>query len=266
MCNESFGQMPFEQMCRVMREAGYTGIEIAPFTLAVSPSDISSSRRKEVKAVMRAEGLEYIGLHWLMPSPPGLHVTTPDAALRERSWAHVRDLIDLCADFGDGGVLVFGSPKQRGTTGGSTREEAVQRFRDGIASLAPHAESRGVTILVEALPSNQCDVVNTLAEAVAIVDSIGSRAVATMFDSHNAVDETEPHAAIVDRYFEYIRHVHVNETDGSHPTPSGGYQFAPVFDTLERRGYSGWVSLEAFDFDYGGERIARETIDYLKTI
>jgi hypothetical protein len=33
---------------------------------------------------------------------------------------------------------------------------------------------------------------------------------------------------------------------------------------LQRLGYQGWVSLEAFDFEAGGDRIASETIEYLK--
>ncbi len=64
-----------------------------------------------------------------MVSPKGLHVTTPDAVLRARSWEHIRHLIDLCADLGPDGVMVFGSPKQRSTTGGLTREEATRNYR-----------------------------------------------------------------------------------------------------------------------------------------
>ena len=56
---------------------------------------------------------------------------------------------------------------------------------------------------------------------------IGSPAVRTMFDVHNAIDEAEPHAALVDRYFDFIRHVHVNELDGRH-CGAGNYDFKPV--------------------------------------
>ena len=143
---------------------------------------------------MQSEGLEFVGLHWLMVSPAGLHVTTPDADLRRRGWEHIRDLIDLCADLGPDGVMVFGSPKQRATTGGSTREEATRHMAEGLAAAAPHAQSRGVTVLLEALPIGQCDVVQSLAEAVEIVEAIGSPAIQTMFDVHNAIDEREPHA------------------------------------------------------------------------
>src|SRR5215471_4165404 len=216
VCNEAFEKWPFADACKTIRRIGYTGIEIAPFTLAERPADISPGQRAEYREIMRNEGLTFAGLHWLMVSPKGLHVTTPDAELRRRSWDHIRDLIDLCADLGPNGVMVFGSPKQRSTTGGLTRAEATRNYIDGLAGVAPHSESRGVTVLVEALPANQSDVVLTLEEAVAIVDEIASPAVRTMFDVHNAIDEAEPHAALVDRHFAYIRHVHVNELDGKH--------------------------------------------------
>jgi len=264
MCNEPFAPRPFAETCRAIRQAGYTGIEIAPFTLAETPAGISPSCRGECRAIMQSEGLSFVGLHWLMVSPKGLHVTTPDAGLRCRSWEHIRALIDLSADLGAGGVMVFGSPHQRSTTGGLTRQEATRNYIAGLAGVAPHAAARGVTLLVEALPAGQSDVVTSLAEAAAIVRQIGSPAIQTMFDVHNAVDETEPHALLVDRYIDLIRHIHVNEMDGRH-CGVGGYDYKPVFQTLRRRGYAGWISLEAFDFSPGGDRLAGESLRYLES-
>jgi sugar phosphate isomerase/epimerase len=265
MCNEAFRKRPFAETVKAIRRTGYRGIEIAPFTLAESPAAISATERREFRGAMAAEGLAFVGLHWLMMSPAGLHVTTPDSALRQKSWDHIRRLIDLCADLGPDGVMVFGSPQQRSSTGGIGREQATRHFVDGLKSIAPHAESRAVTVLVEALPIAQSDVVQSLAEAAAIVEEISSPAIRTMFDVHNAVDEREPHAALIDRYFDLIRHVHVNELDGRH-CGTGDYDFAPMLEVLVRRGYTGWISLEAFDFSYGGERIAAESIGYLNSV
>jgi len=262
ICNEAFQGWSFSDAAKFVRATGYTGLEIAPFTLAEKPSDITAAQRADYKDILKSEGLSFVGLHWLMVSPKGLHVTTPDEALRARSWQHIRDLIDLCADLGPGGVMVFGSPVQRSAVDGSSVAEATARYMDGLARVAAQAEERGVTILVEALAIEQANVVNTLAEATSIVRQIGSPAIQTMFDTHNAVDETERHAALVEKYFDLIRHVHVNEMDGRHPG-MGDYDFKPVLRTLERLGYRGWVSLEAFDFSFGAERIARESIDYL---
>ncbi len=263
VCNEIYQGWDFAESCRSMKKIGYSGIEIAPFMLAEDPATISPSRRKELVSIMAGEGLEFVGLHWLMVAPKGLHVTTPDNTLREKSWLHIRNLVDLCADLGPNGVMVFGSPFQRATTGGATREEATARYIDGLAAVAPHAAERGVRILVEALPSAQCDVVQSLEEAVGIVNQINSPGVRTMFDTHNAVEETEPHAVLLDRYYDYIHHVHVNEMDGKH-CGKGDYDFKPVLATLLRRGYQRWVSLEAFDFSFGSEPIASESLRYLE--
>jgi sugar phosphate isomerase/epimerase len=265
ICNEAFKDYDFRESCKIIRSTGYTGIEIAPFTLADDPLDISPEKRAEYRRIMADEGLTFAGLHWLMVSPKPLHVTTSDDALRKESWQYVANLVDLCADLGPSGVMVFGSPKQRATTPGTTREEAKQRWMEGLARVAPHAEARGATILVEALPSSQCDVVNTLAEAVDLVHKIGSPAVQTMFDSHNAEDEVENHATLVERYFDSIRHVHVNEMDGRH-CGTGDYNFLPIFDVLRRKNYSGWISLEAFDFTPGPEALARESLRYLESV
>lgn len=264
MCNEAFEKWPFADTCKAIRKAGYAGIEIAPFTLAEDPATITAARRREYRDTIASEGLQFVGLHWLMVSPKGLHVTTPDGALRARSWQHIRNLVDLCADLGDHGVMVFGSPKQRETTGGLGREEATRNFVDGLASVALHAGERGVSILIEALPAYQCDVILTLDEAAALARQINHPAVATMFDVHNAVDEAEPHHCLVEKHFSRIRHVHVNELDGKH-CGRGNYDFKPVLDVLRRREFTGWISLEAFDFSFGAETIANESLRYLES-
>ena len=271
ICNEVYQGWDFADACRSIRAAGYAGIEIAPFTLAEDPAQIPAGQRTEYRRIMASEGLEFAGLHWLMVAPKGLHVTTADGTLRERSWRHIHDLVDLCADLGGrqsangtaiNGIMVFGSPKQRATTGGASRSEATRRYVDGLAAVAPHAAQAGVTILVEALPSAECDVVNTLAEAEAIVHEIGSPAIQTMFDTHNAADETEPHQAVVEKHLPVIKHIHINEMDGRHPG-TGTYDFKPVLAALAAGGYPGWISLEVFDFSLGAERIAGDSRRYI---
>jgi D-psicose/D-tagatose/L-ribulose 3-epimerase len=267
MCNEAFEKMPFLEVCQVLHRLGYDGIEVAPFTLAADPLEIDAAQRNQYRRMMADTGIAFVGLHWLLVSPKQIHVSTPDPVLRGQSWQYVKNLIDLCADLAGpnptDAVMVFGSPKQRSSTGGLAPTEATRNFTEGLASVAPHAEARGVTILMEALPHSQSDVVHTMAEAAEVVRQIGSPAVRTMFDSHNAEDETEPHDELIAKYFDIIRHVHVNERDGRHPG-TGDYDFVRLFRVLHRLGYKAWVSLEAFDFSYGGERIAADTMQYLR--
>ena len=267
VCNELYEKTDFAASCRLLKRAGWQGIEIAPFTLQNDATTLSAEKRKEARDIVQSEGLEFVGLHWLTVGPTGLHVTTPDEAMRKHSWDFVRRLVDLCADLrrGDsGGVMVFGSPMQRKTTGGLSRQQATAHFIEGVRSIAGHLEDLGVTLLVEALPSEQCDVIGSLDEAIEVVRTVDSPAVRSMFDSHNAIEETTPHAELVEKHWDFIRHIHINELDGSYVRPDGGYDFKPVLQIAKDRNFDGWVSMEVFDFTPGAEKMVNESIAYLR--
>jgi sugar phosphate isomerase/epimerase len=267
ICNETFAGSSFPEACRGAREAGFTGLEIAPFTLSSDPASLSSARRAELGTIMAGEGLASVGLHALLTAPRGLHVTTPDAALRVRSWEYLRRLVDLCADLGEGGLLVFGSGQARSTTGGATRAEATARMEEGLARLAPHAEARGVRFVLEPLARPYSDILNTLDETVAVVRRIGSRAVRTMIDCRQtaALGAAVDVAALIVQHHEHIAHVHVNERDGRHPG-TGAFPFQTLLAALRKVSYGGWLSLEVFDFEAGGPTMARETARFMRGV
>jgi sugar phosphate isomerase/epimerase len=264
ICNEIFEKWEFAAACRAARKMGYEGLEIAPFTLADSVDEISAARRKELRGILSSEGLRFAGLHWLLVTPKWLHITTGEKDIRERSWEYFGKLIDFCGDLGPGGIMVLGSPKQRGTRN-ATREEAVKRLAEGLAAVAPRAAARRATICLEALDHGQTDVVNTLDESVAMVRQINHPAIQTMFDYHNVGDEKEASDVLVRRHYPMIRHIHINEMDGRHPG-TGSMDFVPVLKVLKEKGYRGWISLEVFDFKAGAERIGSEAMEFLKKL
>jgi sugar phosphate isomerase/epimerase len=268
ICNEIFQKMPLAESCRTASDLGYQGFEIAPFTLGEDPAALSAEKRADVRQTIAGEGLEFVGLHWLLTAPKGLQVVTNNTAVREHSWDYVRRLVDLSADLATPGarrrpVIVFGSPKQRSSVAGQTPQEAVKHFKEGMAQMAPHAESCGVTLLVEALSPEQTDVICCLSEAAEVVKEIGSPAVQSMFDVHNAIDEFDSHEHLVESFYPYIKHVHVNELDGREPG-RGDYNFFHLLRKLAELNYDGWVSVEAFDFTREPYDIAQLSITTLK--
>ena len=82
ICNETFQDWPFDKAFAFARECGYTGIEIAPFTMALDAREISAAQRTEVRRQAEAADLTVIGLHWLLAKTKGYYLTTPDADVR----------------------------------------------------------------------------------------------------------------------------------------------------------------------------------------
>jgi len=267
MCNESMKEKPWSQQCKIIADAGYKGVEIAPFTLVKKGvAEINANSRTEMRKTMDDEGLECVGLHWLLAPPPkGLHFTTPEKKVRLKSIDYLNELIDFCGDL-KGTYMIFGSPNQRNTVGISV-EEAKKHFADGLAAVAEHAQQRNVKILLEHLGSDQTDVVNLLQEALDIVKKVNNPAIGMMFDFHNTVDETEPLDVLVKNFYDHIDHVHVQEMDGKHLGCGNAVNdFVKSFQALKDRGYNQWVSLEVFDFSPGGKVIAEESMKALKQI
>jgi len=267
MCNESMAELSWAQQCRIVSDAGYKGIEIAAFTLVKEGvQEITPSGRKKMVSIMKNAGLKCAGLHWLLAPPPkGLHFTTPDIEIRRKTVAYLDTLIDFCGDIG-GHYMIFGSPKQRDTRGIPV-EQAKKYFAEGLASVADHAQRRGIEILVEPLGNRTTDVVNTLAEASQLAGQVNHPAIWMMFDFNNTVDETEPFDVLLRKYYRNIHHVHVQEMGGKHlGTGTAVNDYVKAFQVLKDTRYNHWISLEVFDFSPGGKTIATESMRTLKQI
>ena len=90
ICNEMFGDRPFADTFSTIRKLGYTGVEIAPFTLAPhdEPFDVRNvpaERIVEVRTMAEDAGLEIVGLHWLLAKTEGFYLTSPDPTVRRRT-------------------------------------------------------------------------------------------------------------------------------------------------------------------------------------
>src|SRR5437763_3093224 len=125
ICNETFEGWDHARVCRFVAGLGYTGLELAPFTLAPRVTDVSAERRRELKRQADECGVTLLGLHWLLAKTEGLHLTSPDPAVRQRTADYLVELARCCRDVG-GDLRVFGSPAQRRVPAGHSREQAAE--------------------------------------------------------------------------------------------------------------------------------------------
>ncbi|RZL07255.1 MAG: sugar phosphate isomerase/epimerase, partial [Rubrivivax sp.] len=244
LCNEVLRHLSFEEQCRVTAALGCTGLEVAPFTLCDDPRTLTADDAKRLARVAADHGLAISSLHWLLVAPEGLSLSTPDDALHARTVDFLKHLIDLAAAFG-ADAMVHGSHKQRSPWPGQTVADALARAEHGWAQLAPHAAAAGVVYCIEPLSRNETNVLNTVEEAAAVVDRIGSPAMRTMIDLSAASQaETQPPHEVLARYLAsgHIAHVQVNDRNRRGPG-QGDTPVAPLLRVLKDADYTGWIAI-----------------------
>jgi len=86
--------------------------------------------------------------------------------------------VELCAELG-GVYLVHGSPAQRRVADASDRQACGR----GLGIAAEASQKAGVVYCLEPLAQPDCNFINTLAEASAVVQHIGNPAFKSMIDT-----------------------------------------------------------------------------------
>jgi sugar phosphate isomerase/epimerase len=262
ICNETFENWDHGRVCRFVAELGYTGLELAPFTLAARITDVSPPRRRELRQQAEDCGLRIIGLHWLLAKTEGLQLTAADAAVRRRTAEYLVELARCARDLG-GELMVFGSPAQRRIPAGATVAQAVQYAADTFRQAMPAIADCGIKVCMEPLTPAETDFINTCAEAVELMAMVNHPLFVLHLDVKAMSSEATPIPELIHRHRHQIGHFHANDPNRRGPG-FGQTDFVPIFRALKEIQYNGWVSVEVFDYSPDPETIARESMRYMK--
>jgi sugar phosphate isomerase/epimerase len=264
ICNETFGDWPLAKACDFAAACGYTGLEVAPFTLAPLVTELTGLERSEIRRTIARAGLECVGLHWLLAKTEGFHVAHPDADVRRRTTDYLAELARLCHELG-GRVLVFGSPKQRSLLPGMSQATAEDHICEVFSRLVPVLETTDTVVALEPLSPVETDVLTTAADTCRMIDRIGSPHVRLHLDVKAMASEATPIPDIIHASARHLEHFHANDPNLQGPG-FGAVDFEPIFAALAEISYAGWVSVEVFDYAPGPERLARESLSYMQRV
>jgi sugar phosphate isomerase/epimerase len=263
ICNEMFQGWEIEKVFQYAGKLGYHGVEIAPFTLADDCRRVGDARKEAIRRAAKDNGVEIVGLHWLLVKPEGLHLNSPEAGIRKRTEEYLEALIAFCSELG-GRVCVFGSPKQRNVVPPEPFLDAWRRTVDAFARLAETALRRGVTIAFEPLTARETNFVNTAAEGSLLVRDVCSPAFQLHLDVKAMFGEGRPVADTIRlEGGRSVAHVHVNDPNLRGPG-MGELDFAPIAAALKDVGYDGYLSVEVFDYKPGPEATAVQSLETLR--
>jgi sugar phosphate isomerase/epimerase len=267
LCNEVLQPMGLDEQCQAAARMGYDALEIAPFTLRDEPETLDAAAAHQVRGTAHSHGLAISSLHWLLVKPDGLSLVTDDMSLLRRTLDLLRRLIDFTATCG-AKVLVHGSPRQRSPASGQSVADATLRLEAALAELAPHAQAAEVVYCLEPLGRFETPVINTVAEAVALVDRVGSPALRTMLDvSAASHSESEPVHEVLGRFLAsgHIAHVQLNDRNRRGPG-QGDTDQRPVLQVLKDARYAGWMAVEPFEYLPDGPACADASARHVRDI
>lgn len=258
ICNETFGDWPIEQGFEMAKKHGYTGLEVAPFTLGTRANLVTPQQRSHYLKTAKSFGLEIIGLHWLLAKTEGFHLTTDDADVRSRTASYFEELIRLCSDL-EGKLMVLGSPLQRNFPPEMGHDRAMENAASILEKIVPSLEKHQIQIAIEPLGPQEGNFLNHAWQARELIKRVGSEQIQLHLDVKAMSSEGEPIDKIIRDNADLMIHFHANDPNRLGPG-MGDVDQRPIFNALRDIDYRGWVSVEVFDYSPGVETILESSM------
>lgn len=192
-----------------------------------------------------SSALPVLAANMLVPGP--LKITGPDVN-KEKLAEYIRTVLRRAEKLNIR-TLVFGSGGARHVPDGFPRDTAAEQIAEFVRTSAAGAAEYGVTIVVEPLHRGECNIINSVAEAMKYVAAVGHPNLKCLVDSYHFWMENEPLENLRNA-MPRIAHVHIaDKVRRTPPGESGQADYRPFFRVLKDGGYDGLVSVEATSFD-----------------
>jgi sugar phosphate isomerase/epimerase len=114
---------------------------------------------------------------------------------------------------------------------------------EALAEMGEHAVRVGAQLFLEPLNRYEDYLINTLADAVSVVEEVNSAGVSVVADTYHMSIEEADCAASIEAAGQHIHHVQLGDSNRLEPG-AGHYDWPATLAALERIGYDGWLAME----------------------
>jgi len=177
-----------------------------------------------------------------------------DAAIREAAVEALREGVAKCQALGATRLVGPFHSAYKTFTGVGPTDAERDRSAEVLRRAAEEGEAAGVLLAVEPLNRFECYLMNTVADARAVIDRVDHSHCGILYDTHHMHIEEKDVTDAVERAADRINHVHVSESDRGTPG-TGQVAWTKTLKALHAAGYDDWLVIEAFsrkDADFAG--------------
>jgi sugar phosphate isomerase/epimerase len=251
---------------------GYAGVELMADVPHAYPPAFTAEQRTAVKRQLSSLGLTVSNVNAFTHFANGdtYHPTwiEDDPAKRELRIAHTLACIDLANEFDARTVSLQPGGPTIGTD--ITRAIAGRRFAEGLQRVLPRARALGIVLAVEPEPGL---FIETAEEYLAFKkEHFRDEPMVRMnCDVGHLFCVGEDPAAIIRQMPEQIAHVHLEDIGSNrvhqHLTPGRGViNFREIFKSLDKIGYTGWVTVELYPYETTAAGVAKLAWEHLREV
>jgi len=162
-------------------------------------------------------------------------------------------------------IVVFGSGAAKTVPPGFPKGEAILQLIELCRKLAPIAADNGITIVIEPLRKEECNIINTAFEGMQLAKQAGSANIQLLIDYFHLTAEKE-NPDIIMAASRYIKHIHFAKTKGrsfsANPGEETGYD--RFFSNLKKIGYNERISIEGYTSNFDED--AKKSYAFLNQI
>lgn len=228
-----------------VRTAGFDFVELRTSEIAeLSEADFDRLREK-----IAGLGLSVPVTYLFIPS--AIKLTGP-AVNQAQQMEYVSKAFDRVAKLGVE-VVTFGSGAARQVPEGFSKDVAFRQLVEFCRRIGPEAKARKLTIAIEPQRRQECNIINTAAEGLALVREVNHPNIQLMVDFYHLAEMKEDPAIIL-KARDHIRHLHIaNPLGRVFPLGWEEYDYAAFFNNLRKIGYNKRISIEAATENFSRE-------------
>jgi fructoselysine 3-epimerase len=253
---------PLDEAIRRIAAIGYDGVEIGCAAPHAWPAYLNKERRKELRNLLDASGLQAVSLLATPGGGPGFNPASPLPEERDATVHYYNEVIDLALDLGAQKVLYIAGWQIFGTS----RQQAWDRSKDCLARIASYADKKGITIVVEPTAA-ATNLIETADDALELMRSVERDNVKVMFDTLHAIYRNEIPADYVRTMGKDLVHVHFSDSNRLLPG-EGRVDWFGLMQALQECEFDGYVTMElGLDSRVADpDQIARTALKFLKDV
>lgn len=183
LCLWTFGDIPFEEKCKLAKEIGVNGVEVQ--------GDLSQ-KPGELQAILRKYNLSILSV-----TPENVDISSADAKVRNNAVQYFLNLLDWAQEIGAKRICLHGDVGKTQGCGDLTKDWNL--LVDSSAEIIKKAEDLEIEVVFEVLNRYENHQIITAKEALSLINEVESKNLKVLLDAyHMNVEEACPVQAIKD--------------------------------------------------------------------